>query len=167
MTATYLGSDLTAVGWGLSLYGELYYRDTHETDTMAVQSTESFGGLAQAGLFPFWFARRTVPYLADRLEIVFRYQDFAPSTCTGFMETSQSCAVRLPSQQSSDQYQNFMHTAAYTFGLNWYQFGHGFKIQSDFTIYNYLSPIAGMGPGSGIVGNGINDVFITQLTGSF
>ena len=65
ITATYLGADLAAFAGGFSLYGELYYRDTHETDTVAVQSTESFGVLAQAGVFPFHFFSGALPYIAD------------------------------------------------------------------------------------------------------
>lgn len=57
-----------------------------------------------------------------------------------------------------------MDTVAVTFGLNWYQLGHGFKVQAAYTVSNEYRDLQGGRPGSGVVSN---DLFSLQLTGSF
>jgi hypothetical protein len=164
VTATEYGFDAALfTTFGLSAYGELYWRFTDETDYHAAPSTESFGWLLQAGYFV------PLPYVRDHLEIVARVQDFDPSTCLsrGVTEMAQSasdCGIRGIASATPEIYRDYQHTVAFTGGLNWYQFGHGFKIQTTYTMNNEYKDIAGMGMGSGIR---VNDVFLMQITGSF
>jgi len=152
-----LGADVSFTGWGASFYGEVYARDQEETDTMAAPNTQSFGWLAQAGYFI------PAPYVRDHLEVVARVQSFNPSDC--FTRTvGSTCGIREPASPTREVYRDFMHTLAITFGANWYQLGHGLKVQAAYTIHNELRDISGRGPGSGIVRN---DLFNLQLTGSF
>jgi hypothetical protein len=154
-----LGADVSFAGWGASFYGEIYYRYLHETDTTAAPSTESLGWILQAGyLLPI-----PHPWFRDRLEIVARLQDFDPSDCfTRAMGSD--CGIRPIASAAPDVYRDFQHTTAITFGLNWYQLGHGAKLQLAYTINRENRDIAGMPPGSGVVDN---DTFVAQLTGSF
>lgn len=152
-----LGADLFASAWGASLYAELYARDTEETDTHAAPNTQSLGWLVQAGYFI------PAPYVREHLEVVARVQRFDPSDC--FTRTQGAdCGIRPPASASRAVYRDFMDTTALTFGLNWYQLGHGFKAQASYTIQNEGRDLAGGAPGSGVV---INDLFNLQLTGSF
>lgn len=153
---TAAGVDVFAAGWGASLYGELF-RDTAETDTVTTQSTQSLGWLVQAGYFI------PAPVLRDHLEVVARAQMFDPSDCITRTEGT-NCAIRLPASQSREVYRDFMQTLALTFGLNWYQLGHGMKAQATFTLSNELRDLQGGRPGSGVV---TNDQLTVQLTGSF
>lgn len=157
VTATTVGADVFFTGWGASLYSEFYFRDTEETDTVASPTTQSLGWLVQAGyLIPH-------PALRDHLEVVARVQSFNPSDC--FTRTrGGSCEVRPYAAPTRENYRDFMETMAFSFGLNWYQLGHGFKVQASYTILNEHRDIAGMPPGSGVVNN---DLFNLQLTGSF
>lgn len=152
-----LGADLYASAWGASLYAEVYARDTQETDTNAAPNTQSLGWLVQAGYFV------PAPYVRDHLEVVARVQRFDPSNCITRTEGS-DCGVRPPPSASRIVYRDFMDTMDITFGLNWYQLGHGFKAQASYTIQNEYRDLAGRGPGSGVV---VNDLFNLQLTGSF
>ncbi len=152
-----LGADLFASAYGASLYAEVYARDTDETDTHAAPSTQSLGWLAQAGYFI------PAPYVRDHLEVVARVQSFDPSSCFTRTEGT-DCGVRPPSSATRAVYRDFMSTTAITFGVNWYQLGHGFKAQATYTIQNENRDLAGRAPGSGVV---INDLFNLQLTGSF
>lgn len=160
-----LGADVFFAAYGASFYGELYARDTNETDTTVSPSTQAFGWLAQAGYFI------PVGYLANRLELVARIQGFDPSACITRQQGTlvmgappPECTVRLPASPTREVYRDFMKTMAITFGVNWYQLGHGFKIQAAYTINNEYRDLAGGAPDSGIV---LNDVFTLQLTGSF
>lgn len=155
---TSLGADVYFSGYGASLYGEFYFRDTAETDTMTNPNTQSLGWLVQAGYFI------PVPALQNHLEVVARVQGFDPSGC--YTRTQgESCGVRIASSQSREVYRDFMLTRAYTFGLNWYQLGHGFKVQAAYTINTeHRGVSADTRPGAGVVNN---DLFTLQLTGSF
>jgi hypothetical protein len=79
--------------------------------------------------------------------------------------TSSDCGIRAIASATPEIYRDYQHTLAATFGLNWYQFGHGFKIQSTYTL-NY--ELKGVG-GSTDIRSGYrdNDVFLLQITGSF
>jgi len=58
-----------------------------------------------------------------------------------------------------------MFARAYTFGLNWYQLGHGFKAQAQYTINTeHRDATNDRRPGSGVVDN---NLFTLLLTGSF
>ncbi len=162
---TSLGADVFFAAYGASFYGELYARDTAETDTTITPSTQAFGWLAQVGFFiPH-------PALANHLELVARVQGFDPSACiTRTAGVSMAgapppdCATRLPPSPTREVYRDFMNTLSMTFGVNWYQLGHGFKLHASYTINNEYRDLAGGVPDSGIV---LNDVFTLQLTGSF
>lgn len=151
------GADVFFAAYGASLYGELYFRDTAETDTTTTQSTQSLGWLVQAGYF--------VParVLREHLEVVARVQSFNPSDCYT-RDAGVNCAARLPASATREVYRDFMQTLALTFGLNWYQLGHGMKAQAAYTISNELRDLQGGRPGSGVVQN---DQFTVQITGSF
>lgn len=154
---TAVGADVYASARGASLYGELYFRDAAEADTATTPNTQSLGWLVQAGYF--------IPFgaLREHLEVVARVQSYAPSTCVT-RAAGGDCAVRLPASQSREVYRDFMNTTAFTLGLNWYQLGHGFKVQTAYSVINEYSDLQGGVPGSGVV---LNDTFTTQLTGSF
>jgi hypothetical protein len=166
---TYAGADLAAFGYGFSLYGELYYRNQRETDQGAAPSTESLGWLVQAGyMIP-------APFLRDHLEVVARVQDFDPSDCFFHARnpdptSPNNCDIRWPASQTAEIYRDFMWTTAITFGLNWYQLGHGLKAQASYTInrenrgVGTSTGVNDPDPRTGIVDN---DVFLVQLTGSF
>lgn len=161
VTANTVGADVYFTGWGASLYGEFYFRDIEETDTAASPTTQSLGWLVQAGYFI------PAPALRNHLEVVARVQQFNPSDCfTRTQGAAGTCDVRGYPSPTRENYRDFMLTTAISFGLNWYQLGHGFKVQTSYTIFNEGRGISGdaRGPASGIVDN---DVFNLQLTGSF
>ncbi len=154
----YLGADLAVFGWGASVYSEVYFRSLNETDTVSAPSTEALGFLVQGGYFI------PAPYVRDHLEIAARFQTFNPSDCFTRSVSRGVCGLRLPASAVQDQYRDLMHSSAITFGVNWYQLGHGFKIQAHYTLnYEWRDP-AGAMPGEGIVNN---DQFTLQITGSF
>ena len=161
---TSLGADLFFAAHGFSAYAEVYARDTAETDTTVTQSTQAFGWLAQLGFFiPH-------PALRNHLELIARVQEFDPSTCITRSTAPLSaggppdCATRLPASATREVYRDFMKTLSMSFGVNWYQLGHGFKLHASYTINNEYRDLAGGVADSGIV---LNDVFTLQLTGSF
>ena len=157
-TATAVGADVYFSGWGASFYGEVYFRDTVETDTVASPTTQSLGWLAQAGyLIPH-------PALRDHLEVVARVQQFNPSDCFTRTRGAGTCDIRPYPSQTRENYRDFMNTTAISFGVNWYQLGHGFKVQASYTIFNEGRDVENGAPGSGIVNN---DIFNLLLTGSF
>ncbi len=155
--ATTLGADVFVSAAGLSAYGEVYFRDTAETDSATTPNTQAFGWLAQVGYFLPWTATR------NHLEVVGRVQGFNPTGCLTRAEGT-DCAPRLPASQTREVYRDFMDTVAFTAGLNWYQLGHGFKVQAAYTVSNEHRDLQGGRPGSGVVAN---DLFSLQLTGSF
>ncbi len=151
-----LGADLFASGWGASLYAEVYARDTELSDNTTVPNTQSLGWLVQAGyLIP-------VDFLRDHLEVVARVQGFDPSTCVTRTQGS-GCDVRLAPAQTRDAYRDFMSSTAWSVGVNWYQMGHGFKLQADYTFNVERGSVAGR-PGVASVDN---DVFTLLLAGGF
>lgn len=158
---TRVGADVHFAYWGASLYGELYYHNQLVTDTrpMSTPSTESLGWLVQAGFFIPWAPLR------DHLELVARVQSFNPSTCLTRAEGN-NCGVRYPSSQTPNEYRDLMWTTAMTFGVNWYQSGHGFKIHAAYTLNYENRGLANMmaDPSTGVVNN---DQFVLQITGSF
>jgi hypothetical protein len=156
VTVSTFGADVFFAAHGASAYGEVYFRDTHETDTASAPNTQSLGWLLQAGYFI------PVPALRNHLEVVARAQSFDPSNCYT-QSAGPDCGQRLPGSSSRDVYQSFMFARAYTFGLNWYQLGHGFKLQAQYTINTEHRDIAGRAAGSGVVNN---DLFTLLLTGS-
>lgn len=158
ITATGVGADVFFTGWGASLYGEFLFRDTEETDIAASPTTQSLGWLVQAGyLIPH-------PALRNHLEVVARVQQFNPSDCFTRTRGAGTCDVRPYPSATRENYRDFMNTTAISFGLNWYQLGHGFKVQTSYTIFNEGRDLENGAAGSGII---TNDVFNLQLTGSF
>lgn len=158
ITVTSLGADVFFAAHGFSAYGEFYFRDTQETDTMAAPSTQSLGWLLQAGYFI------PVPALRNHLEVVARAQSFDPSNCYT-VSAGPECGQRPPASQSREVYRDFMFARAYTIGLNWYQLGHGFKVQAQYTINTEHRDVTNdRRPGSGVV---TNDLLSLMLTGSF
>jgi hypothetical protein len=155
--ATTLGADVFFAAHGASTYGEVFFRDTTETDAATTPNTQAFGWLAQVGYFLPWARTR------NHLEVVGRVQGFNPTGCLTRSEGT-DCAPRLPASQTREVYRDFMDTVAVTFGLNWYQLGHGFKVQAAYTVSNEYRDLQGGRPGSGVVSN---DLFSLQLTGSF
>lgn len=158
VTAVELGADAYFTGYGASFYGEFYFRDTEETDTQSRPTTQSMGWLAQAGYFI------PAPFLRDHLEVVARVQSFNPSDCFTRTRGAGTCDVRPYAAHTRENYRDFMSSTALTFGLNWYQLGHGFKVQAAYTINNENRDLATGRPGSGVI---TNDLFTLQLTGSF
>lgn len=155
--ASSLGADVFFAARGASLYGEVYFRDTREADGAAAPSTQSLGWLLQAGYLLPWSALR------NRLEVVARAQGFDPSGCYT-VAAGAGCGQRLPGSRSREAYRDLMLARAYTFGLTWYQRGHGFKAQAQYTLNTEHRDVAGDRPGSGAVPN---DLFTLLLTGSF
>lgn len=157
-----VGADVFFAMRGASLYGELYFRDTEETDTRAAPNTQSLGWLLQAGYF------LPVRALRNHLELVARAQSFDPSNCytvSAGTGPDAVCGQRPPGAPSREVYRDFMFARAYTFGINWYQLGHGFKVQAQYTINTEHRDVANdRRPGSGVVNN---DLFTLLLTGSF
>lgn len=108
-------ADVTLKWRGLYLFGEALYRrgdvDHHIGTAMGSPSEHSrslWGYIAQAGLM-----------LTDRLEVTARWeQSFAVG------DTDPALVTSLRSQANQ-----------FGAGLNWYQAGHGFKVQSD---YHYI-----------------------------
>jgi hypothetical protein len=156
VTVSSVGADVFFAAYGASAYGEVYFRDTHETDTASVPNTQSLGWLIQAGYFV------PVPALRRHLEVVARAQSFDPSGCYT-VSAGADCGQRSPGTSSREVYRDFMFARAYTIGLNWYQLGHGYKLQAQYTINTEHRDIAGRPPGSGVVDN---DLFTLLLTGS-
>jgi len=158
ITVNSFGGDVFFAARGASLYGEVYFRDTQETDTTAAPSTQSLGWLLQAGYFI------PVPALRNHLEVVARAQSFDPSSCYT-VSAGADCGQRLPGSQSREVYRDFMFSRAYTVGINWYQLGHGFKAQAQYTVNTeHRDATNDRRPGSGVV---TNDLFTLLLTGSF
>ncbi|MFO0625071.1 MAG: hypothetical protein U0325_05590 [Polyangiales bacterium] len=158
VTTTALGADVYFTGWGASLYGEFYFRDTEETDTASRPTTQSLGWLAQAGYFiPH-------PALRNHLEVVARVQQLNPSDCFTRTRAAGTCDIRPYPSHTRENYRDFMNTTALSFGVNWYQLGHGFKVQASYTIFNEGRDLENGAPGSGII---VNDIFNLLLTGSF
>ena len=157
VTARSIAGDVFFAGWGASLYGEVMFRDTQETDTMAAPSTQSLGWLVQAGyVLP-------IPGWRDHLEVVARVQSFDPSNCLT-ASFGPDCGQRPASSQSPEVYRDFMFSRAYTVGVNWYQLGHGLKLQAQYTFNTELRDVTNdPRPGSGVVDN---DRFTLALTGS-
>lgn len=158
ITVGTIGADVFFAMRGLSVYGEVYFRDTEETDTRAAPNTQSLGWLLQAGYFI------PVAALRNHLEVVARAQSFDPSNCYT-VSFGAECGQRPPGAPSREVYRDFMFARAYTFGLNWYQLGHGFKVQAQYTINTEHRDVTNdRRPGSGVVNN---DLFTLLLTGSF
>ncbi|MBK6534349.1 MAG: hypothetical protein IPF99_33715 [Deltaproteobacteria bacterium] len=158
ITLNSFGADVFFAARGASVYGEVYFRDTQETDTTAAPSTQSLGWMVQAGYFI------PAPSLRNHLEVVARAQSFDPSSCYT-VNAGPECGQRLPGSQSREVYRDFMFARAYTFGLNWYQLGHGFKAQAQYTINTEHRDVTNdRRPGSGVVNN---NLFTLLLTGSF
>lgn len=158
LSVTTVGADVFFSGYGASAYGELYFRDTHQTDTASAPNTQSLGWLIQAG----YLLPASVPGVGNHLEVIARVQSFDPSNCYT-VSAGPDCGQRLPASASPVVYRDFMFAQAFTFGLNWYQLGHGLKLQAQYTINTEHRDIAGGRPGSGVVDN---DLFSLQLTGS-
>lgn len=156
ITVNSVGADVFFAAHGASAYGEVYFRDTRETDTASAPNTQSLGWLVQAGYFI------PVTGLRNHLEVVARVQSFDPSNCYS-QSVGTDCGVRSPGSSSREVYRDFMFARAYTFGLTWYQLGHGFKVQAQYTINTEHRDIAGRAVGSGVVDN---DLFTLLLTGS-
>ncbi len=156
-----LGAEVAVFWEGLSVYAEMFYRDRRDGDTATEPSTESFGVEAQAGYFI------PVEALRNHLEVVARFQDWAPSTCLT-RSAGSNCTEIHPASVSPTEYRDAMHTRAFTFGANWYQLGHGLKLQFDYTIYNQLTDLAAADPTTGSTSGVVHaNLWTLQALGSF
>ncbi len=152
----YVGADLSALWYGASLYGEVYYHVDDPAHAMpSTAGVRQLGWNVQAGYFP------PVPWVREHLEAVFRVEYFDPAMDV-LHPTGDSGARDLNQTNPTWGYMGFV------FGANYFlNHKHTLKAQATYEVRNETKEcLQGQSPPN-CTGYISNNLFVAQITAGF